>query len=68
MSVGDFMWWEKAYDVACLRYPPFGEMKPSWWEAFLRGYSPEPERKRILPVTEIERAVHARKIQMPQHE
>jgi Ser/Thr protein kinase RdoA (MazF antagonist) len=48
MSVGDFMWWDRAYDVACLRYPPFGEMKPSWWEAFLRGYGPEPERKRIL--------------------
>lgn len=48
MSLGDVMWWEPAYDVACLRYPPFGEMKPSWWEAFLRGYGPEPERKRIL--------------------
>ena len=47
MSLGDVMWWDSAYDVACLRYPPFGEMKPDWWAAFLRGYGVEPERKRI---------------------
>jgi hypothetical protein len=47
-SLGDVMWWEPAYDIACLRYPPFGDMRPSWWEAFLRGYGPEPECKRVL--------------------
>ncbi len=48
MSLGDVMWWDPAWDVACLRYPPFGEMSPRRWEAFRRGYGPEPERKRIL--------------------
>ena len=47
-SVGDFLWWDPAYDVACLRYPPFGEMRASWWDGFLRGYGAEPEGKRLL--------------------
>jgi hypothetical protein len=55
MSLGDVMWWDRAYDVACLRYPPFGVMQPSWWDAFLRGYGPKPERKRILLYTVLQR-------------
>jgi hypothetical protein len=47
-SIGDMMWWDPAYDVACLRYPPFGEMRPAWWDGFRRGYGPVPERKRLL--------------------
>jgi len=51
-SLGDVMWWDPAYDLACLRYPPFGEVKPGWWEAFLRGYGGDhdrlPERERML--------------------
>ncbi len=48
LSVGDFLWWDAAFDVACLRYPPFGEMKPAWWAGFLAGYGEDPERKRLL--------------------
>jgi hypothetical protein len=48
MSMGDVMWWDPAWDVACLRYPPFGETSPRAWEALRRGYGPEPERKRML--------------------
>jgi hypothetical protein len=47
-SVGDFLWWDAAFDVACLHYPPFGEMQPAWWAGFLTGYGREPERKRLL--------------------
>jgi hypothetical protein len=47
-SLGDVLWWDPAYDVACLRYPPFGTMTAARWAAFLRGYGPEPERKRVL--------------------
>lgn len=52
MSLGDVMWWDPAYDLASLRYLPFGKVKPCWWEAFLRGYEgeqvPVPERRRVL--------------------
>ncbi|MGC9469459.1 MAG: phosphotransferase family protein [Anaerolineae bacterium] len=47
-SVGDFLWWDPAYDVACLWRPPFGEMRPDWWDGFLNGYGEAPERKRLL--------------------
>ena len=47
-SVGDFLWWDAAFDVAALRYPPYGEMQPAWWEGFVRGYGGVPERKRLL--------------------
>jgi hypothetical protein len=42
------MWWDPAYNLAFLQYPPFGQVSASRWEAFLRGYGSEPERKRIL--------------------
>lgn len=47
-SLGDVMWWDPVYDLACLRYPPFGEVNPTRWEAFLRGYGLAPERKRLF--------------------
>jgi hypothetical protein len=46
-SLGDVLWWDPAYDVACLRYPPFGAMTKARWAAFLRGYGQEPENKRV---------------------
>jgi aminoglycoside phosphotransferase (APT) family kinase protein len=48
MDLTDVLWWDPAYDLAFLRYPPFAEIKPAWWEAFLRGYGAVPERKRLL--------------------
>jgi hypothetical protein len=47
-SVGDFLWWDPAFDVAALRFPPFGEMRVEWWAGFLKGYGAEPERRRLL--------------------
>lgn len=46
-SIGDMMWWDPAYDVACLRCPPFGEMRSAWWEGFRRGYGPLPAPRRL---------------------
>lgn len=47
-SLGDVMRWDPAYDLACLRFPPFGQVSPARWNAFLRGYGPAPPRKRVL--------------------
>jgi hypothetical protein len=61
-SVGDFLWWDPAYDVACLRYPPFGEMQSTWWEGFCRGYGvlgQMPEPRRLLLYTVMQRLMAA---------
>jgi hypothetical protein len=41
-------WWDPAYNLAFLQYPPFGQVSASRWKAYLRRYGAEPERKRIL--------------------
>lgn len=46
--MSELMWWDPAYNLAFLQYPPFGESSASQWGAFLRGYGSEPEKKRIL--------------------
>lgn len=48
LSLGDVMWWDPAYDIATLKYPPFGQYIESYWNAFLEAYGEEPEEKRIL--------------------
>lgn len=47
MSLGDVMWWDTAYDLATIKYPPFGEFNQSRWDAFLDGYGEVPEIKRL---------------------
>jgi hypothetical protein len=47
-ALGDVLWWDPAYDLAMLRWPPFGAVEPAWWEAFCRAYGPLPERQRML--------------------
>ena len=44
-------WWDSATDLAYLKYLPFVKPKPEYWEAFIRGYGPTPETKRILLYT-----------------
>jgi hypothetical protein len=46
--MAEFLWWDPAFNLALLQYPPFGRYYPSRWEAFLNGYGAEPVRKRIL--------------------
>lgn len=48
MSLGDVMWWDSAYDIATIQYPPFGNYNNDRWIAFLDGYGIAPDRKRIL--------------------
>lgn len=48
LSLGDVMWWDAAYDIATLKYPPFGKFDHSLWNAFLEAYGEEPDEKRIL--------------------
>lgn len=47
MAVGDILWWDAACNVAFFKYPPFLEMKESWWNAFVDGYGEIPEMRRI---------------------
>jgi hypothetical protein len=49
-ALGDVLWWDPAYDVAFLRYPPYGATSAEDWAAFERGYgaSPSLERRRLL--------------------
>lgn len=46
--IAELMWWDPAYNLAFLQYPSIGQAIESRWDAFLRGYCPRPERKRIL--------------------
>jgi len=55
----DMCWWDPAFDLACLQYPPFRKANPVHWEAFLRGYGPAPERKRVLLYAVLERLMAA---------
>jgi Phosphotransferase enzyme family. len=48
MSMGDVLWWDPAYDIATLKYPPFGSYNETYWTSFLNGYGDEPDEKRIL--------------------
>lgn len=48
MPMAEVMWWDPAYNLAFVQYPPFGQVSASRWEAFLCGYGSEPERKRML--------------------
>jgi len=55
----DACWWDPAVDIASLRYPPFGVVSPDLWDAFLRGYGPLPERRRILLYAVMQRLMAA---------
>jgi hypothetical protein len=46
--MAETLWWDPAYNLAFLQYPPFGQPSDSRWQAFLESYGAEPERKRVL--------------------
>jgi Ser/Thr protein kinase RdoA (MazF antagonist) len=48
MDLGDALYWDPAYDLAGLKYPPFGQEHPLRWQAFLDGYGPPPAERRLL--------------------
>lgn len=41
-------WWDSAVDIGYLCYLPFSHVSPELWQAFLSGYGPAPDQKRIL--------------------
>lgn len=46
--MAETMWWDPVFNLAFLQYPPFGQVSALRWQAFLRSYGWEPDRKRIL--------------------
>jgi hypothetical protein len=46
-AMGDFLWWDPAYDLALLRYPPSYEWPEACWDAFSSAYGALPEIWRI---------------------
>ena len=46
-DMGDMLYWDPAYDLASIKYPPFGEESTARWQAFLAGYGEAPEEKRL---------------------
>lgn len=72
MSLGDVMWWDAAYDIAFLLYPPFAEVGEEEWKAFEKGYGELPSSKRILLYAMMQRLCAAMGVymepEMPQNE
>lgn len=48
MAISDMLWWDAAYDLALLKYPPCGQVTAAEWHAFLESYGQAPEEKRLL--------------------
>lgn len=47
-GLGDTFWWDAAYDLTFLLYPPFTFMFDPWRIAFLQGYGTKPEVRRLM--------------------
>ena len=63
-ALGDTMWWDPAYLLAAIRYPPFAAANPCHWQAFLNGYQPNndlplPEERRLLLYAMLQRLLAA---------
>lgn len=48
MDLPDSLYWDPAFDLAMLKYPPFGQHHGAGWQAFLAEYGPEPPERRLL--------------------
>jgi len=49
-ALSDVAWWDRAFNLALLRYPPFGHTTEQEWAAFVRGYGDNAhvEERRLL--------------------
>lgn len=47
MDLHDSLFWDPAFDLAMLKYPPFGRHRAAAWQAFLSEYGAEPEEQRL---------------------
>lgn len=43
----DMLYWDPAFDLAFLRYPPYMQVEDRLWQAFLTGYEEVPDEKRL---------------------
>jgi hypothetical protein len=47
MDLPDMLYWDPAFDLAFLRYPPYTQLNEELWRAFLDGYEDIPDEKRL---------------------
>lgn len=47
MDLHDFLWWDRAWDLASIRYPAFMNIDNVCWEAFVSEYGEVCEDKRL---------------------
>ncbi len=48
MGADDCLWWDPAYDLAMLRWPPLSGIRPEDWQALVEAYGPLPGETRLL--------------------
>lgn len=44
----DLLYWDRAFDLAAIKYPTFGRPDAAGWAAFLSEYGAEPDERRLL--------------------
>jgi hypothetical protein len=47
MDLTDMLYWDPAFDLTFLRYPPYTQLDDELWQAFLVGYGDVPDEKRL---------------------
>lgn len=47
MDLPDMLFWDPAFDLTFLRYPPYTQLNEELWQAFLDGYEDIPDEKRL---------------------
>lgn len=48
MAQNDVIWWDPAFELALVKYPPFFKTDDDMWQSFLLGYGDKPEEKRLI--------------------
>jgi hypothetical protein len=48
MGNDDCLWWDPAFDLAMLRWPPLSDTRPKDWQALVEAYGPIPGGRRLI--------------------
>jgi hypothetical protein len=48
MGADDLLWWDPAYDLTMLRWPPLSDTRPEDWQALVEAYGSLPYERRLL--------------------
>jgi hypothetical protein len=48
MGNDDCLWWDAAYDLTMLRWPPLSDTRPEDWQALADSYGPLPAERRFF--------------------